>query len=108
MAISSILSTAVSGLRTSATQVAVAADNVVNVNNPDHKRLEARPVSLTTGSPGRGAGVAAEISIAEHGGEVDLAHEFVNLIRADAAYSANAEVIRAAQELDRTLLDTKA
>ncbi len=108
MAISSIVSTAVSGLRTSATQVAATADNIVNLNNPDHKRIEARPVSLTAGNPGRGAGVAAEISIAENGGQVDLAHEFVNLIRADAAYSANAEVIRTSQELDRILLDTKA
>ncbi len=108
MAISSVLSTAVTGLRTNATQVAVAADNLVNVNNPAHKRIEARPVSLTVGDPGRGAGVAAEISISQHGGEVDLAREFVNIIQAEAAYSANAEVIRTAQELDRVLLDTKA
>ena len=38
-------------------------------------------------------------------GEVDLAQEFTRLIEAEAAYRANAGVIRAAEDIERESVD---
>lgn len=104
MAIGSILSTAVSGLRNSAERATVIAHNVVNVNTPGFKASEARSVSLDVGRGNTGGGVQTQIFVGEGGG-TNLVSEFARLISAEAAYKANAEVIRRTEEQERNLLD---
>ena len=38
-------------------------------------------------------------------GEVDLALEFTNIIMAEAAYGANAEVLRTTEEMERQFIN---
>ncbi|MBT6087882.1 MAG: hypothetical protein HOH22_19365 [Rhodospirillaceae bacterium] len=103
VAIGSILSTAVSGLRNSAERATVIAHNVVNVNTPGFKASEARSVSLDVGRGNTGGGVQTQIFVGEGG--TNLVSEFARLISAEAAYKANAEVIRRTEEQERNLLD---
>ena len=104
MAINSILQTALSGLNANAAKASAAAHNVVNQGSDDARRVEARPVSVVTGGRAdQGAGGAVQVR--ESDANIDLGREFATLIAADAAYRANAEVLRRADEQARELLD---
>lgn len=98
MAINSVLSTAVSGLHKSAARVRESADTIVNVTSSPPT---SKPTSSSFALSGNNA-VDAQIIGSQ---ESNLAREIVNLIEARAAYSANAEVIRTADDLSRLTND---
>jgi len=104
MAINSILSTAVSGLQANATRANVSANNIVNQNSRDFtaSQVNASTIASTSSAAG-GSGVLAQVIATDK--PVDLVHEVTQLIEAEAAYRANAEVIRTAEELTEDTLD---
>lgn len=112
MAISGILSAAVSGLRLASSQVAASADNIVNLNSPDFQAREIRSSTIVTRqsvetghAPG---GVRGVLRTRAGNGSVDIATELVTLSEAAIAYKASLEVIATSQDLSRELLDIKA
>ena len=102
MVIGQALATAVSGLKVSALKANVAATNIVNQNTAGYKTKYVRTLSQVTSQAFGGGGVVARV-IAD--GEVDLAQEFIRLIEAEAAYRANAGVIRTAEDMEREIVD---
>lgn len=104
MAISSILFTALSGLRDSAQRTNAAASNIVNQNTPGYQPVTARSTSQVTPGPSQ-AGSGVETQILAQDGTVDVGREFSRLIVAEAAYKANAKVLRDADDLAKTLID---
>ncbi len=117
MAISSILSAAVSGLANASLRVAVSADNLANVNTPGFRAKEVRSSTIVT-RPATGSGFAAggitgvlrttTGPTLVNGSNVDVAAEFINLTMATLAYKANLQVIATGQELAREVIDIKA
>ncbi len=104
MAVSTILSVAVSGLNASAAQAQVSANNVVNANTPGFRPARAEATTLVAGRGiDGGAGVQVQVFAGEDEG-VDLVAEFTRLIASDAAYKASARLIETAQEIDNALL----
>ena len=104
MTIDAILGSAFSGLRAGAAQAHVAANNIVNQNTEDYRPAEARNVSIASGGAG-GGGAGVQTQILAQDGPVDIVQEFSRLIAAEAAYDANATVIRRADEQANELLD---
>jgi len=98
MAIAQVLASAITGLSVNALKANVVAANIVNQNTDGYKAKSVRTLSQVTARPSNGGGAVARI-IAE--GEVDLALEFTRLIEVEAAYRANAGVIRVAEEIER-------
>ena len=107
MSVSSVLSVAVSGLNASAERFSVAANNIVNANSDGYQALHATTVSQTAGS-GPGASPGGVRNVITQGGTVDLAHKIVDSIFARISYSANAQVIRTADQTLGQLLDIRA
>ena len=104
MPVSSLLSTVVSGLRDNALRAQTAANNIVNQNTPGFERQDARSVSLVNAAPNDdGAGVQTQILAQDT--PVDVARELTTLIAAEAAYKANAQVLRETEDLADTLVD---
>ncbi|NQW01804.1 MAG: hypothetical protein HQ483_19015 [Rhodospirillales bacterium] len=94
MAIQSVLSSAISGLHKSAGRAHESASKIVNLTTPSRPQgPTSNPIALTGNTA-----IDAQLIGA---GETDLARELVNLIQAKAAYSANAQVIRASESLSR-------
>ncbi len=117
MAISGILSTAVSGLAYASSKVAVAADNVANLNTDGYRAKDVRSSTLVTRqtsetsyTPGGVTNLVRDQGTPqfENGSNVDLATEFVKIIEATVAYKAGVAVIRTGDELSRELIDIKA
>ena len=90
-----------SGLRAADLLLTATADNTANVDTPGYR---AEQVDLATSPTG---GVTASVSRADQPG-VDLVEQLTNLSVARAVYTANARVLRAGLENDRTLLDVLA
>jgi len=108
------LSTARSALIAQGSAVAVAAENIVNVRTPGYV---ARLVDFTSLSRGGGeaGGVQALVrtptvdAISQtQDADVDLGHEFSNLIQARTAYRAAAAVFSVADGLARESVDLTA
>jgi flagellar basal body rod protein FlgG len=78
--------------------LAATADNTANLNTPGYR---AEQVDLATAPAG---GVTAGLSRAPEPG-VDLVEQMTNLAVARTVYTANARVLRAGLENERTLLD---
>ena len=100
----SAISSGLAGLRASETRVAVRAQNIVNWQSENYRPLT--PVQTTEG----GAPVV-HVRPAELSGElpfVDIAAELVDMRMARHAYRASAAVLRTAQEMSKTLIDTLA
>ena len=107
--LSAALNIAASGLDAAATQVDVAASNIANLNTPGYQPQRADLVTLSGGGVGvagisSGTNGGANTS-ADGGSNVDLANEMMQLTRAKLLYSANAVVLRAANQMLGTLLD---
>lgn len=108
MSISSILSTAVSGLVANSARVAVSAENVANVNTDGYLARD------TSDSAARGLvsgpsivpGVVQAVEIQPS--DVDVGREFTNMTAAKAAYKANAAVVRTVEDMLDSSLDIKA
>ncbi|MEK9722577.1 MAG: flagellar basal body rod C-terminal domain-containing protein [Rhodospirillaceae bacterium] len=101
MSITTILNTAFSGLRANAQQANASANNIVNQNTPGYRPVTANGVSPVAG--GAGAGVQAQLLAQD--GPVDVTREFTKVIVAETAYKANAQVIRAADQLADETVD---
>jgi flagellar basal-body rod protein FlgC len=116
------IAAAQSALSAMGTTMAVAANNVANVDTEGYRSKEAR---LETGPDGQGvrvaditpdaapAGLPAETGLAQPGvdlsamSDVDLAGQAVSMTLASRAFEANAAVIRTADDLAGTLLDLR-
>lgn len=103
MAISSVLTTAASGLQANARKAENAANNIANVSTEGYK---ATRVSLSTVTSGGGAtsGTAVEAQLIGTDQNVDMTSEIVMLKEAELAYRANASVIRTADEIAKETL----
>ena len=111
MAITQILSTAVSGLTVNAARVGAVAENVVNVNTPGYRSKDIRSSSVVTEQPpGNPVHAPAGIQgvVIEEDGPTELATQFTRLIRSRAAFSASAELLRTADELQKETVNLKA
>lgn len=108
MSISSILSTAVSGLLVNSARVAASAENIANVNTDGYLAKDLQGVAASPVAAGRAFGAGSVQVEAIEPSNVDLAREFIDIIAARAAYEANARVIGAAEDLQRDALDIKA
>ena len=109
MSISSILSTAVSGLLASSEKVHESAHNIANVNTDgylaeDRERPQVAPplnAALPVG--------ASTVQIQQiEPSNVNLGKEFIDMMAAKAAYEANIEVIETAEEMVKSALDIEA
>ena len=103
------MSSAVSALNANASKVGATADNIVNLTTAGYVAKDVRTSTLvteqTSGTEYTPGGV--QFSIHEQG-QVDLAHEYTNLIQAKVAYSFNVQTIEVAEEMSDALLDIKA
>ena len=98
----SAINSGLAGLRAAETRVAVRAQNVVNWRSENYRPLS--PVQTSEG----GAPVV-QVRPVELSGDfpfVDIAAEFVDMQMAKHAYRASANVLRTAEEMSKTLLDT--
>ena len=91
---------AVSGLQVESARLSVSAHNTANLNTPGFKADQVYPVALADG------GVRVDVS--STGAPTDLVAEVVQQITALVGYRANAAVLRTADEMLGTLLDTRA
>jgi flagellar hook-associated protein FlgK len=78
--------------------LATTADNTANLATPGYR---AEQVDLATSATG---GVTAGVSRAPEEG-VDLVEQVANLITGSLLYTANARMLRAGAETERSLLD---
>lgn len=101
MAITSILSTATSGLLAAGRQADAAASNIANVNSQDARNVRVATASVvaSANSPAGGSGVATQLIVGN--GAPDLATSTVDLMRAEAAFKASASVIRTAEQVSK-------
>lgn len=104
MGISSILTTAFSGLRANATKAQAVANNVVNADTPGYQPLRATTTSLVA-SRGIDGGAGVQVQLGQTDGEVNLVREFTQLSSAEAAYKASASLVRTAEDTHDALLD---
>jgi len=108
MQISGALSSAISGLAANAQTAAAVAGNVANVNTQGYQAARVSTASVAAGGPGgRHSPGGVRVSVIRDGG-VDLTEQFVQLIQAEVAYSANAQVIKTTGEVSARLLDVLA
>lgn len=104
MAISPILSAAVSGLQANAQRVQLAANNVANAGIEGFTPSRAETTSLV-GGPGADGGGGVQVQIRAQRDGVDLVAEFTDILAAEAAYKASAQLVRAAEDIDDALSD---
>jgi flagellar hook protein FlgE len=105
MSISSILSSAVSGLVASSAKVATAAHNVANINTDGYLAQEkSAPGVVATQAFGSGVVQVQEIEPSN----VNVGKEFIDMMVAEHAYKANAQVIKISEEILKEAIDIKA
>ena len=90
--LSSVISTAASGLSAQQKRMEAIASNVANVDTPDYRRKEVDMVST-------GNGVRAVVSEGPEGQGVDLATEMVDMIDTRMAYEANVAVMETGMDM---------
>src|SRR5262245_23311262 len=103
---SNAMNIGVAGMRAAETRVTVRAQNIVNWQSKDYRPLQAQQTSTKDGGP-----VVKVTRPPELQGEfpfVDLVSEMVDMQMAKHAYAASAKVVHIADEMSKTLLDTKA
>lgn len=103
---SNAMNIGLAGLRAAETRVNVRAQNIANWQSEDYRPLEARQTTDASGAPRVRVSRPPELS-----GEipfVDIASELVEMQMAKHAYAASAKIIRTADEMSKTLLDTLA
>ena len=99
----SAINSGLAGLRAAEARAAVRAQNIVNWQSEKYRPLT--PVQTTTeaGAP------IVHVRPIELSGDfafVDIAAELVDMRMAKHAYRASANVLRTAEEMSKTLLDT--
>ena len=104
--LSAALNNAASGLSAAAAEINVTAGNIANLNTPGYQARRADLVELSGGGVAV-AGISVDTTPAANGtSNVTLATEMMQLTRAKLLYSANAAVVRTADQMLGTLLDT--
>ncbi|MSO93895.1 MAG: hypothetical protein EXQ86_10910 [Rhodospirillales bacterium] len=106
MAITRVLSGAVSGLLAGASRATAAANNIVNANTPGYTPIGAETTSLVAGTGLRATGSGVNVVFVQEVG-LDLGSEFGRLIEAEVAYRASAQVVKTADEMARRLVDVR-
>lgn len=101
----SALNSGIAGLRAAETRVAVRAQNIVNWQSENYRPLA--PVQTSQGS-GPVVKVTRPAELSGNFPYVDLAFEIVDMNLAKHAYRASAQIIRTADEMQKTLLDALA
>ena len=91
------------GLRAADLRASVRAQNIVNWQSQDYRPLEPQQTTNASGAPV--LRISRTALTVDFGG-VDLAAELVDLGLAKHAYRAAAAVIRTADDMSKTLLDT--
>ena len=86
-----------------AAAVQAVAVNVANANTPGYRAVRVRTSSVVVGSSAGGVQVTRVRQ-----GEVNLVREFTRLIQAEISYTANAQVVRTADDLARKIIDVVA
>ena len=107
---SGVFSIAASGMAAAQKRFDVSARNVAgaSVTTLSDGDVAAAFAALRADHVARpGGGTAVRVS-ATAGGEIDLAHEAVQQMIARYTFAANAKVIRAAAQMQTSLLDVKA
>ncbi len=107
MRISSALSSAVSGLAANAASVQAVAENVANVNTPGYRAVRVLTSSIIAGAGAGSSPGGVQVSRRREG-EVNLVRQFTRLIQAEISYTANAKVIRTADDLARKVINVVA
>lgn len=95
--ISSVISTAFSGMAAQQQRLDSIASNIANADTPDYARKRTDMVTVP------GGGVRAVTREAQSGG-VDLAAEMVDMIGARIAYEANVAVMETGMDMWDTLM----
>lgn len=109
MALGAVFNTAVSGLGLNARRVAQSADNLVNISTPGYQPGRIDAVSVSSAGQGGGVrGMGRSIVVQAPDPGAAIVGEFSNLIQAQAAYRANVETLRAADEMLHGAFDLKA
>jgi flagellar hook protein FlgE len=94
---------AVSGLRARGAALQVGANNVANVNNPDHTPQRA---NFRSAEPGVKVSISdAGRALSKGGQGVDLAREMVDQNVNKNGFKANLAAIRTQDEMTETVLD---
>ncbi|MBU4530955.1 MAG: flagellar basal body protein [Hoeflea sp.] len=91
--ISSIITTAFSGMAAQQARLDAVAHNIANADTPDYARRSVEMVS------GPGGGVRAVTREASAQGGVDLATELTDMIGAKTAYQANLAVMETGMDM---------
>lgn len=107
MSVSTILSTAVSGLMSSSARVATSAQNIVNVSTDGYLAKDAQTGRAVPVVASQAFGSGRTQVEAIEPSNVNVGKEFINMIAAKAAYEANAKVIATAQGMQKAVLDIK-
>jgi len=107
--LSAAMNIAASGLDAAAMQVDVAASNIANLNTPGYQPQRADLVDLSGGGVAV-SGISTDSNSDANANtgsssNVDLTNEMMQLTRAKLLYSANAAVLRTADQMLGTLLD---
>jgi len=104
VALSAILSTAVSGLNANAKRAETSANNIANINTAGFKAAHVQTTSIVSDpNLAGGSGVQAQTFIGDS--PTNLVRDITRLIEAEASYKANAKVIRAADDLAKETLN---
>jgi hypothetical protein len=98
MPLSSVLSSAVSGLASSAERAGCAAERIVTADVPKQAQ----------GSGGNGGGLDVQDTISLSDPSLARTQGLVELSQAETSFKANAAVVRAADEQSERLLDITA
>jgi flagellar hook-associated protein FlgK len=101
---SNAMNVGLAGLRAAETRVQVRAQNIVNWLSEDYRPLETEQMTDAHGAPAVRVSRPPELT-----GDfpfVDIEAEIVDMQMAQRAYEASAKVIRTADEMSKTLLDT--
>lgn len=107
MAISSVLTTATSGLRAASLRAESAAGNIANINTKGYHATLVSQSTLVNADPVDPAtAVFAQLQGSDN--PPDLTNEIVRLIEAEATYRANAEVIRTAEDVAKQTVNLRA
>lgn len=111
MVMPNTFSNAVSGLEVAAARAAASAANIARTNSRDAQGALAQPVRaepVQVTSNGEGLGVRTETKTLTADYRIDLATELVESRMAEITYQANAQVIKAAKDMEEQLLDVLA
>ena len=99
---SNLYVTARTGLTVATTRMDVAASNIANADTPRYRRKEVVATALPEG------GVQAKVQASPQQGGADLSRDIVTQLSGSYSYKANLQVLKTADDMTGTLLDTMA